>query len=205
LPVKKEEKDIKESENLRKSEEIIKEFIRTGENRFFEMLVSRYKDRVFRLVASILGPRLSFEAEDVTQEIFIKVYSQIPNFNFKSKFGTWLYRISYNMAIDYKRKRKNRLTYLSEDIVGKIKTKKYKDDPFKTAVNKEQHKALLVCMEELPNIYRSILYLFYWLGYSIKEIAEYYGINPETVKTYLHRGRQKLHRKMKQRGVIYEK
>lgn len=204
IPGIKEEEKFIESTNQRDTEKIVAEFIQTGENRLFETLVRRYKDRVFRLVVSILGPFHAIEAEDVTQEVFVKTYLQLSHFSFKSQFGTWLYRITYNTAVDYKRKARNFLIRSSENAIDRIKAEKAEDDPFKTIVNMERCETVLASMQELPDIYRSVLYLYYWLGYSIREIAEHLGISPETIKTHLHRGRHKLYRKMKQKGITYE-
>ncbi len=198
------EQKIQGSDELREDNNIISQFIKTGEYRFFEMLVIRYKDRVFRLVASILGPGRSYEAEDVSQEIFIKIFNNLQNFNVGSKFWSWLYRIAYNTAVDFRRKAKYHLSYMDEGLILKMSAGKPGNDPYNTAINREQQRIILACMQELPDIVRSALYLFYWLGHSTNEIAELLGVNPETVKSYLYRGRQQLYRKLKKRGIAHE-
>jgi RNA polymerase sigma-70 factor (ECF subfamily) len=195
---------IRTSDELKEDSSIISQFIKTGEYRFFEVLVNRYKNRVFRLVASILGPGRSYEAEDVSQEIFIKIFQNLQNFNVEKNFWTWLYRIAYNTAIDFRRKAKYHLTYLDEGLTLKIRAGKRGNDPYNTTINREQQRVILACMQELPDIVRSALYLFYWLGHSTNEIAELLGINAETVKSYLYRGRHQLYRKLKKRGIAHE-
>lgn len=196
--------EIQASDELKEDSSIISQFIKTGEYRFFEVLVNRYKNRVFRLVASILGPGRSYEAEDVSQEIFIKIFQNLQNFNVERKFWSWLYRIAYNTAIDFRRKAKYHLTYLDEGLTLKIRAGKCGNDPYNTTINREQQRVILACMQELPDIVRCALYLFYWSGHSTNEIAELLGINAETVKSYLYRGRHQLYRKLKKRGITHE-
>jgi RNA polymerase sigma factor (sigma-70 family) len=195
---------IQASDELREDSSIISQFIKTGEYRFFEVLVNRYKNRVFRLVASILGPGRSYEAEDVSQEIFIKIFQNLQSFNVEKNFWTWLYRIAYNTAIDFRRKAKYHLTYLDEGLTLKIRAGKRGNDPYDTTINREEQRIILACMQELPDIVRSALYLFYWSGHSTNEIAELLGINAETAKSYLYRGRHQLYRKLKKRGIAHE-
>ena len=80
------------------------EYLRSGRPEHFSELVTRHKEKAFRLAVSVLGPSFEGEAEEVTQEAFLAVHQGLKKFDFKSKFSTWLYRITYNRAIDYRRK-----------------------------------------------------------------------------------------------------
>ena len=76
-----------------------------GENEGFEILVKKYQDRVLNIVYSLVGQ--DREAEDIMQEVFLKVYDGLKGFRHKSQFSTWLYRITVNTTYDFLRKRKN--------------------------------------------------------------------------------------------------
>src|ERR1041385_2092112 len=82
--------------------ELIDDFLQSGNSESFRTLVERYQDRVFRLVASVLGPAHSKDAEDVAQETFLQVYRQLKSFRGEAQFGTWLYRIAYRRALDHR-------------------------------------------------------------------------------------------------------
>ena len=77
-----------------------------GDEKAFEELYERYKDKVFRLSLRILWDRE--DAMDATQETFVKAYKALGKFRGKASFSTWLYRITYNTAIDTLRKRSRR-------------------------------------------------------------------------------------------------
>lgn len=83
----------------------------------FEVLVDRYKDRVFRLAVSIVGPGYAAEAEEVAQEAFLRAYRSLDHFRGESAFGSWLYRITYNLAIDAKRKARMRYPHVGEEAL----------------------------------------------------------------------------------------
>lgn len=157
-------------------------FFATGAAQDFRELVEQYQHRVFRLVASVLGPYSDAEAEDVTQEVFLQVHSKASTFREAMHFGTWLYAIARNRAIDRRRQARFRLPHLPIDNLP-------------TAIpNEDPDRRLLIaqCMEALPEIYRTLLYLHYWQGASMEEISEYTGLVPGTVKSYLARGRQRV-------------
>ncbi|MFN7932874.1 MAG: RNA polymerase sigma factor [Bryobacteraceae bacterium] len=157
-------------------------FLETGEAQDFRQLVEEYQQRVFRLVASVLGPYSDAEAEDVTQEVFLLVHTKAGTFRQGLQFGTWLYAIARNRAIDRRRKARFRLPHLPVDAVPAA------------ILNENPDRRLLIaqCMEALPEFYRTLLYLHYWQGASMEEISEYTGLVPGTVKSYLARGRQRV-------------
>ena len=80
--------------------------MRSGDMRYFQIIVHRYSSRVFALVAGIVRSRE--RAEEIVSDVFFKVYDKIGDFKAKSSFATWLYRIAYNAAISDAR-RKNML------------------------------------------------------------------------------------------------
>ena len=73
-----------------------------GDEEAFAELVRRYRQPAFRLVASILGQGFEAEAEEVTQEVFVRVHRALASFRGDAKFGSWLYRIAFNQALNLK-------------------------------------------------------------------------------------------------------
>ena len=177
---------------------IIAEFLRTSDADLFELLVERYKHRVFRLVMSILGPGWDGEAEEVTQEVFVTVYKQLETFRQESQFATWIYRIAFNRAIDAKRRARLRHPHVSVEVLQGFPDRS-RPSPLTTAEIAERRQVVRSCLEQLPDLYRSVLYLHYWQECSIDEIGEFLGVPSGTVKSYLHRARQRLYVRMQKK------
>jgi len=93
------------------NESLSREWVRTGDDDLFHVLVRRYRDRVFRLVASVLGPGNEAESEDVAQEVFVLVYTKIDTFRQGSNFSTWLFRVAKNRALDRRRQASRRRSW----------------------------------------------------------------------------------------------
>lgn len=167
--------------------EVIREFLETGDGESFGKLVDPYKHRVLRLVSSVLGPRLNRDAEDVVQDSLVRVYKNLSRFRAESKFSTWLFRIAYNTAVDHRRKlaRQSQLTD-AERVSGATKGT--------SKLPAAERLEILAGVERLPDPYRTAIYLHYWHGSSLAEIGEFLGARPNTVKSYLFRGRQRLHK-----------
>ena len=84
--------------------EIIQQILR-GEEHGYAILMQRYRDRVFSLTLRIVGSRE--EAEEAAQDAFIRAFRALQNFEQRSRFSTWLYRITYNVALDYAKKKRS--------------------------------------------------------------------------------------------------
>jgi len=174
-------------------EKVVARFLETGDRAMFGVLVERYQDRVFRLVASVLGPYSGSDAEEVCQEVFLRLYQKIRQFTGQAGFGTWLYRIAYNLAIDWRRRARFRLPHVSvEEIHGLASS----SDPLEDVLIKETKDLVALAMEDLPDLYRTALYMHYWLERPVEEIAELIGIPIGTVKSQLFRARNILKDKL---------
>jgi RNA polymerase sigma-70 factor (ECF subfamily) len=181
--------------------QIVGEFLETQDPGLFELLVDRYKNRVFRLVLSILGSSCAAEAEEVTQEVFINAYRNLASFRAEYRFGTWLYRIAYNRAIDEKRKARFSRAHVTEDALMSVPAGTTESSPLAQTELRERQRVIGSCLEELPDLYRSVVHLHYWMEYSMEEIGELHGIPVGTVKSYLYRARQLLSPIMKKKGI----
>lgn len=181
--------------------EVVKRFQETRDGQLFEILVGRYKDRIFRLALSVLGASAEAEAQEVTQEVFVKVFRQISGFRGESRFSTWLYRIAYREAVDRKRQARSRLPHVG--LAELLERPAQGLDPQAEAESRERRRTVQLCLEGLPDVYRSALYLYYWMDHPVEEIAELLGVPAGTVKSYLHRGRRMLFRELQKRGLSY--
>lgn len=171
---------------------LVRELVRTGDEDLFAELVSRHKERVFRLAASILGPGHEAEAEDLTQEVFLLVYRKLASFRQECAFSTWLYRMTRNAAIDRRRRARFRYHHVDEAVLRSVQTDDVRCDPEHRASTRERRQQVLGHIDQLPEPQRSVVYLHYWLGTPIAEIAGLLELNSETVKSHLFRARRRL-------------
>lgn len=181
----------------------IQEFLETGSPDAFQVLVNRYKEKVFRLAISVLGRGMEAEAEDVTQDVFVRVFRQLKTFRGESKFSTWLYRITYNQAIDRRHLARFRMPHYGEDVLAMMPAEKRGDSPFDATLDTQRREMIQECLNHLPDLYRTVLHLYYWMGCSVEEISEALGATTGTVKSYLYRARQRLHAQLARKGVSH--
>lgn len=165
----------------------------------FGQLVHRYRDRVFRLVVSILGQEFAPDAEDVAQEVFVRIHHALKTWRGDAAFGTWVYRITFNHALNVKARMRYRAPHVPADVLATRPSEHPSADQQLDAVRR--HAMVLACVHELPEIYQSALRLHYWLGASMSEIAVMLDTPENTVKSYLHRARKLLHVMLQQRGI----
>ena len=157
----------------------------------FEQVVEQYQDKVFRLICSVLGPGCDAEAQDATQEVFLKVYKKLGGFRQESGIGTWIYSIARNQAID-RRRQIRRLPVTVEIRMDQVAPHADLGDELDIAR----------AMEKLPEVYRTLVHLFYWQQASLEEISEVTGIKAGTVKSYLARARHNLEAILKERSRV---
>lgn len=164
----------------------------------FAELVRRYRGPVFRLAVSILGQEFAPDAEDVAQDVMVRVHHALPAFRGESSFGSWVYRIAFNQALNVKARVRYRAPHLSEQaLAASPATGRGPDDRLQDERRKQ---AVLACVAELPDVYQSALRLHYWLGASVSEIAALLDAPENTVKSYLHRARRLLRAMLSERG-----
>jgi RNA polymerase sigma-70 factor, ECF subfamily len=169
-----------------------------GEQQAFAELIARHSTRVFRLAVSILGREFIPEAEDVTQEVFLKVYDAIKSFRGEAAFSSWLYRITFNQALNLKERVRFRTPHIDAAVLKGAVTLTPGPDRKMEAAQRDQ--ALAECIQALPEVYQSALRLYYWLEAGVDEVAQLLEVPENTAKSYLHRARQLLNGMLKQRG-----
>ena len=160
--------------------------------RLFERVVASEKERVFRVALSVLGPGRESEAEDVAQEAFVRAFRALPGFRGESRLSTWLYRLAFNLAVDHRRAAGRRPATAGDEATAALPARDPASDPYRTSQGAERRRAVRDALDALPEDQRAVLHLHYWLGHTVREIAELLGLPAGTVKSHLHRGRERL-------------
>lgn len=155
----------------------------------------RYKRKVFGIAYKFTG-RFE-EAEDLTQEVFFKVYKALNSYKKEQEFSLWLVSISRNACIDYYRSMKRERKMVCSDV-NDLRNFRFQGlSPQGNLEAAERTRALRDRLSELPDDLRRILILRDLQGLSYKEIADNLGLAEGTVKSRIHRGRAELAEKIK--------
>jgi len=169
-----------------------------GDALAFEQLIYRHDKMVLRIAFKFTGD--ADDAKDIYQEVFIKVYNGLAKFQLRSEFSTWLFRITSNTCITFKRKN-NKLNHLSlndETNLTYFSTYKGQDElsPHNLLANSEFGRQLNEALNNLsPNQKMSFL-LKHDEGYKIREIANIMNCKEGTIKKYLFEAVRKLKRQL---------
>lgn len=182
----------------RSDEWLVERCRESNDDAAFAEIVRRYRVPVFRLAVSILGQEFAPEAEDVAQDVMLRVHHSLGSFRGDARFGSWIYRITFNHALNVKARVRYRAPHVSDETLA-TKPSPH-PGPYDQLQNQRRQQALLACVGELPEVYQSALRLHYWLGASVSEIAALFDAPDNTVKSYLHRARRLLHAKLAERG-----
>lgn len=163
----------------------------------YRQLVERYQARAYALAFSILKNK--FDAEDVVQESFVKVYLSIGSFKGESSFYTWLYRIVRNMAIDVKRKLARETNYQSEvERISEVQAdsaalqKSQSSSPDYELLRKEKARRIAEVLNNISEEHRTVIILREIDGMDYKQIAQVTGVSKGTIMSRLHYARKKL-------------
>jgi RNA polymerase sigma-70 factor (ECF subfamily) len=169
-----------------------------GDADAFERLVRKYERPVLSTIYRYVGDRAG--AEDVAQEVFLKVWRRAKSFQGKSSFSTWLYRVVVNECLTFRRRRaRTRNVPLDESLVADGPGLEESLDGAKKAA------AVRAAVDELPGRQRMALILAKFEGRSYREIAEIMKVSTSSVESLIFRARQALKEKlvpMRRRGEI---
>jgi RNA polymerase sigma-70 factor, ECF subfamily len=167
-----------------------------GEQVAFTQLMQRYAGAVFNLAYRMLGN--AQDAEDASQEIFLRAYTRLETFDRTRRFSTWLLSIASNYCID--RLRRQRMSWLTLDDVA-YTLPSGERGPEGRALAGEERDAVQRALMQLPDNYRQVMVLRYWNDLSYDEIAQATGLTESTIKTRLFRGRNMLADALRAEGV----
>lgn len=164
----------------------------------WEEIVARYRRRVFHIAWKFTGRHA--EAEDLTQEIFVKVYQQLSRFDPQSgQFPAWLMRVARNHAIDNYRKRREERVRRADDPAILDVMADAAAGPLEDVVRKERAEIVRAGLAALPAELREPLILCDLRGLPYEEIAHTLGLPLGTVKSRINRGRTELARRLMRR------
>ena len=174
------------------------ELAQQGDAAAFEALVTAHEKMVYNLVYRMVGN--TEDAQDISQEVFLKAYRYLARFNRQASFSTWIYQIAVNTAIDELRRRKGKETLsLEEEYEGDKKNfhKQYASpgpNVEEQVLEKEGLHSLKQAVFALPEEQKTVVILRDMEGFSYEEIARITGTALGTVKSRLARGREQLRR-----------
>lgn len=159
--------------------------ILAGNEHAFRLLVEKYRIHIFKNVFAVL--RNQKDAEDAVQEVFVKIYTSLPNYE-NQGFKTWMTRIAINHAIDVKRKKARRPEEQLTDIQAETLISA-SENTEQIIIQKELQQLIRKRMNELPLNYRELIYQFYIEEKTYKELAEEHQVKVKTIETKLYRAR----------------
>ena len=180
--------DLQERDLIRKAKQ--------GDMLAFEELILKHEKIVYNLALRMMNH--SEDAMDISQEVFLKAYRSLSNFDERSAFSTWLYRITHNTCIDEIRKRKGKQTYsLEEDLESEDGSMQRQvaddgDTPEESLMRKEQKSEILRALDTLSEEHKAAIILRDVKGLSYEEIAEILELSLGTVKSRINRARNQL-------------
>jgi RNA polymerase sigma-70 factor (ECF subfamily) len=157
-----------------------------GDQAAFGDLVARYQTAVYNMAYRMLGDPT--EAEDASQEVFVRAWNQLHTFQQERRFSTWLLSIASHLCIDLLRRRKP--TAPLDDVALYVESNE--PEPDEVALQSEQRDIVKKLLNTLPEKYRSVTVLRYYNDLSYDEIARMTGLTESAVKTQLHRARRML-------------
>ena len=169
--------------------------IQSGDEMAFREIVERYQSKVFSIIYGILRNRN--DAEDISQQVFAKVYFSIKNFDFRSSLLTWVYKITVNECYDYLRKKRVRKLVYESDFTKEDSDRMMSSEPaVDGAVLADERLAqqdlVVKLLSKVSQEDRSLILLKEVEGHSVEELAQMTGMNENTIKVKLFRTRQKL-------------
>lgn len=162
----------------------------------FRLLVNRYDRLVSAMVGRII--QVPEDAQDVCQEVFIKIHHKLHTFRQDSSLSTWIARIAYSTAINHVKSTAGKKA-LSEDLAEAENRFVASDNPEMALIQKDAANYLQSLIAKLPLAYRTVLTLYHISELSYQEIEEITGMPEGTVKNYLFRARKLLKDKLKNR------
>ncbi len=174
---------------MENNERHIIEKILCGATEKFAYFVEQYSNQTFSLIIGIVGNHE--DAEELTQDTFLKAFNNLKRFNTDSRFSTWLYRIAYNTAISHMRKKASLALPIDEKLLTNIN-----DRDVDIALDNESDERiehLYSAIEKLQPEEKALLQLFYIEEKSIGEIAAIQNISESNARVKLHRTRKKLY------------
>lgn len=187
-------------ETRKKEDQQLIKRARSGDQKAYEALLNKYKNLVYHVMIKMV--RNPQEAEDLSQEAFIKAFNALASFNEEFAFSTWLMKIATNNCIDHLRKKKLKtfsidepLKYRDEQV--KLEVPDHDPTPDSLLLSKERSAMINDAIESLPPRYRHVIILRHKEEKSYEDIAEILKLPLGTVKARIFRAREMINKKIK--------
>lgn len=166
-----------------------------GDPQAFGQLVMRYQDYVFTVVNRMVQHKE--EAQEITQDTFVKAYSSLASFRGDSKFSSWLFTIAYRKTLDRIKKNKR---YTEFDALEQVLTADEDTEThgLKRLVAQERSATIKAAIAQLEPVTAALISFYYYEELSVKEIEKITDLTPENIKVKLYRGRKKLFQLLQQ-------
>jgi RNA polymerase sigma-70 factor, ECF subfamily len=162
--------------------------LRQGDQVAFAELVQIYKGMVLNLAVRMLGD--ADAAEDLSQEVFVRVWKAIPKFRGECKLSTWIYRITINLCVAEGKTARGRSEFLPIDDPGLLAQPQLRaDSPNEYSEEVVLKERLNFLVTQMPAHYRAAISLFYLKNMTYQEISDIMGVPMGTAKSYLFRGK----------------
>ncbi len=164
---------------------------KAGDTAAFDELVRKYRARVYSLALHLTGQ--ASDADDITQDAFLKAYHKLPEFEGRSEFFTWIYRITLHGALNAKRDRKRRRTVPLDDprLVAAVAVDSH-GDPERAVQLRDRYRALLEAFDQLSTLLQTTVVLTTLQGLNYKEAAVVLETTEGTIAWRIHEARRKM-------------
>ena len=172
--------------------------LKNGDSQALKLLMELHQDYIYTLVIQMV--KSVHASEELTQDIFIKVYNKINTYEERSKFTTWLYTITYRTCLNYLEKKK--IVFTETDLMSTDEREAKNIESYSNLSQREEwgdatdteekQKILWDAIDILPSVQGVIITLHYLQQFSIREIADMIQLPLNTIKTHLHRGRNTM-------------
>lgn len=168
---------------------------RQGDESAFATLVTRHQGRVYRTLYAMVAD--ADEAQDLAQEVFLKVYRALPGYRGDAAFTTWLHRLTVNVGLDWLRAQKRRPVQVpleppADDERPRLQIPDAGPGPEEATLQNERRRRLAQAVRDLSPSYREVILRYHFQNLSYQEIAEQLGAPERTVETRLYRARAQL-------------
>ena len=160
----------------------------SGQKELFRVLLERHERAVNGMGMSFF--RNAEDAADFTQEVFLKAFRNLPSFEGRARFSTWLYKIAYNTAINSVNRKREYQSLVEEDSIVEA------DNPERSYLRSVIREAVYAAVQELPDRFRICVDLFFFFDQSYQEIEAITGFPVNTIKSHVHRAKKLLREKL---------
>ncbi len=176
-----------------------------GDRASFRDLVEKYKQKVFFLALDMVGNPV--DAEDVSQDVFLKIHRSFATFKRDAKLGSWIYRITYNACIDHLRKRQSAPGTVEDEVLEAgfhaepAMPVSAALDPARTAESSLIQEKINRALESVSPQEKAVFLLRHYEDYMLKDIAKTLNLSVGSVKSYLFRAVKKLQKELGAYGI----